>query len=53
VTVTADPRLLGGFDVAGHRWSLRGGDYQVAVGGSSADLALKGAAKVKARTIRP
>jgi beta-glucosidase len=53
VTVTADPRLLAGFDVAGHHWSLKAGDYQVAVGASSADLALKGVAKVKARTIKP
>jgi beta-glucosidase len=53
VTVTADPRLLGGFDVVGKRWSLKAGDYQVAVGASSADLALKGAAKIKARSIKP
>jgi len=53
VTVTADPRLLSGFDVAGKRWSLKAGDYQVAVGASSADLALKGAAKIKARSIKP
>jgi beta-glucosidase len=53
VTVTADPRLLAGFDAAGRRWTLKGGEYQVAVGASSADLALKGAAGVKARTIKP
>ena len=53
VTLTADPRLLGGFDVKANRWSLAGGDYQVAVGASSADLTLKGAAKVKARTLKP
>jgi beta-glucosidase len=53
VTVTADPRLLGAFDTKANRWSLTGGDYQVAVGASSADLALKGAAKVKARTLKP
>jgi beta-glucosidase len=53
VTVTADPRLLGGFDVVGKRWSLKAGDYQVAVGASSADLALKGVAKIKARSIKP
>jgi beta-glucosidase len=28
--------LLGGFDVVGKRWSLKAGDYQVAVGASSA-----------------
>jgi len=53
VTITADPRLLGGFDVAGKRWSLTAGDYQVAVGASSADLALKASAKIKARSIKP
>jgi beta-glucosidase len=53
VTLTADPRLLGAFDAKANRWSLTGGDYQVAVGASSADLALKGAAKVKARTLKP
>ena len=53
VTVTADPRLLGGFDAKANRWALTGGDYQVAVGASSADLTLKGAAKVKARTLKP
>ena len=53
VTVTADPRLLAAFDVAGRRWSLAGGDYQVAVGASSADLALKGSARLQARSIKP
>lgn len=53
ITVAADPRLLGGFDVAGKRWSVKAGDYQVAVGASSADLKLKGAARLKAQAIRP
>lgn len=53
VTLTADPRVLASFDAKANRWSLTGGDYQVAVGASSADLALKGAAKVKARTLKP
>ncbi len=53
VTLAADPRLLAGFDAKANRWALTGGDYQVAVGASSADLTLKGSAKVKARTIRP
>jgi beta-glucosidase len=53
VTVAADPRLLGRFDVAGHRWTVKAGDYQVAIGASSADLALKGAARLKARTLKP
>jgi len=53
VTLTADPRVLASFDAKANRWSLTSGDYQVAVGASSADLALKGAAKVKARTLKP
>ncbi|PZR33281.1 beta-glucosidase [Caulobacter segnis] len=53
VTLSADPRVLASFDAKANRWSLTGGDYQVAVGASSADLALKGAAKVKARTLKP
>lgn len=53
VSLLADPRLLGGFDTKAGRWTLTGGDYQVAVGASSADLTLKGAAKVKARTLKP
>jgi len=53
VTVVADPRLLGAFDAKANRWSVSGGDYQVAVGASSADLTLKGAAKVKASTLKP
>jgi len=53
VTLTADPRLLAGFDAKVNRWTLSGGDYQVAVGASSADLTLKGVAKVKARTLKP
>ncbi|MBI1682869.1 beta-glucosidase family protein [Caulobacter hibisci] len=53
VTVTADPRLLASFDAKGRRWVVTGGDYQVAVGASAADLALKGGAKVKARTLKP
>ncbi|WP_299016870.1 beta-glucosidase [uncultured Caulobacter sp.] len=53
ITLTADPRVLASFDAKANRWSLTGGDYQVAVGASSADLALRGAAKVKARTLKP
>uniref|UniRef100_B0T3V1 Beta-glucosidase n=1 Tax=Caulobacter sp. (strain K31) TaxID=366602 RepID=B0T3V1_CAUSK len=53
VSITADPRLLGGFDVASKRWSLKAGDYQVAVGASSANLMLNGVAKIRARSIKP
>jgi beta-glucosidase len=53
VTVTADPRLLAAFDVKAPGWKLAGGDYQVAVGASSATLTLRGAAKVRAQALKP
>lgn len=53
VTLTADPRVLASFDAKANRWSLTGGDYEVAVGASSADLALQGEAKIKTRTLKP
>jgi beta-glucosidase len=51
--LNADLRLLANFDAKANRWNLTCGGYQVAVGASAADLALKGAAKVKARTLKP
>lgn len=53
VTVTADPRLLAHFDAPGHRWRVAGGSYAIAVGASSADLALRGNAAVTAAAIKP
>ncbi|MBQ1561470.1 fibronectin type III-like domain-contianing protein, partial [Caulobacter sp.] len=53
VTLTADPRLLASFDAKAKRWNLTGGQYQVAVGASSADLTLKGGAKVAPRALKP
>jgi beta-glucosidase len=53
VTLKADPRLLARFDAAKHNWSVAAGEYQVAVGRSSADFVLNGAARVSAQTIKP
>jgi beta-glucosidase len=53
VTLTADARLLGRFDAKANRWVLDAGRYQVGVGGASNDLALRGAANLKAGTLKP
>lgn len=53
VTVTADPRLLSDFDVAGHQWKQGAGAYRIAVGANSADLKLTGEARMPARTMKP
>ncbi|MBB6254612.1 beta-glucosidase [Nitrospirillum iridis] len=53
VSVTADTRLLGNFDEAAHAWQVKAGEYQVGVGASATDLALKGAAAVTASTRQP
>ena len=53
VTLTADRRLLADYDVARHGWSVAAGTYTVAVGASSADLALSGGAKVTAQRLKP
>lgn len=53
VTLAADPRLLADFDAASKAWKVPSGEYRVAVGASSADLALQGAARIKARSLRP
>ena len=44
VSVTADPRLLADWNVAGHRWKRDAGRYQLFVGPDAADPALKGEA---------
>jgi len=53
VALTADARLLGRFDAKANRWVLDAGRYQVGVGGASNDLALRGAANLKAGTLKP
>ena len=53
VTLAADARLLGRFDVKTNRWIIDKGGYQIAVGAASDDLALKGGADLKAATLKP
>ncbi|WP_297509932.1 glycoside hydrolase family 3 protein [uncultured Caulobacter sp.] len=53
VTLTADARLLGRFDVKTNRWVLDKGAYQVGVGAAADNLALKGSADLRARTLKP
>jgi len=53
VTLTADPRLLADWDVAGHRWKRDAGRYEVFVGPDAADAALKGEAVLAAATLAP
>ncbi|HJP68980.1 MAG TPA: beta-glucosidase [Sphingomicrobium sp.] len=38
VEIDVDPRLFATFDEAGHAWRIRGGQYRLMLGASSADL---------------
>jgi beta-glucosidase len=49
VAITAEPRLLADWDIAGHGFRIAGGDYRVFVGPDAATAALRGTAKVDAR----
>jgi beta-glucosidase len=53
VTLAADPRLLASWDEAGHRWKRDAGHYQLFVGKSAEDPALKGEATLSAATMAP
>lgn len=53
VTVTANLRLLARFDGGRHAWHVAAGAYQVAVGASSADLALRTKLTLADRVIKP
>lgn len=53
VTVTANLRLLARFDGGRHAWHVTAGAYQVAVGASSADLALRTKVTLADRVIKP
>ncbi|MEI9994315.1 MAG: glycoside hydrolase family 3 C-terminal domain-containing protein [Rhizomicrobium sp.] len=53
VSVTADLRTIAAFDDAADLWRIAGGGYRVAVGTSSADLALVGTATLDAATLKP
>ena len=53
VTITADPRLLANWDVAGHRWQRDAGRYEVFVGADAADATLKGEAVLAGASLAP
>jgi beta-glucosidase len=53
VTVTADPRVLGDFDVKKQRWIVPASEYQVEVGDSATDPVLNGRVRMTAQTIKP
>lgn len=53
VTVAADPRLLARFDEKAHAWHVPAGSYRIAIGASSADLALQAQVDMAARSIKP
>jgi beta-glucosidase len=46
VTVALDPRAFAYYDVAAGKWAVAPGEYGVLVGGSSAEIALKGSVSV-------
>lgn len=53
VAVTAEPRSLATFDDGADKWCLPAGRYDVFVGSSSANAALKGAVTLDGATIKP
>ena len=53
VTLTADPRLIADFDVAGQSWKIAGGRYQVGIGRDAGHLVERAAVKLSAWKIRP
>ena len=48
ITLTADRRLLGGFDEEHRRWQVKRGSYQVRIGKSAAELLIGGDAVIAA-----
>jgi beta-glucosidase len=48
VTLTAERRLLGGFDEARRHWRIKRGTYQVRVGKSAGELSIGGGAVIAA-----
>ncbi|HZF43425.1 MAG TPA: beta-glucosidase [Sphingomonadaceae bacterium] len=51
--ITADPRLLGRFDMATNSWNVPAGELRVEVGRHAGDAALSGVTKVQAATLKP
>ena len=53
VTITAEPRIVAGWDVGGHQWHIAGGRYRVAVAHHAGDAALTAEAMLADRRFRP
>jgi len=53
VTLTADPRLIADFDVAGRGWKIAGGRYEVGIGRDAGHLDEQTAVKLPAQKFRP
>lgn len=53
VTVTADLRVLGDYDVKARQWVAPAGAYGVEIGASASDPVLTGAARLSRQTARP
>jgi beta-glucosidase len=53
VTVTVDPKMLANWDQAAGAWRVDAGAYQMAVGASASDLALKGTLVSKLIRLKP
>jgi beta-glucosidase len=53
VELRVDPRIVGRFDDAAHRWQIRAGAYEVAVGSSAVDHTLRGRASLAASRLPP
>ncbi|MFZ4260452.1 beta-glucosidase family protein [Sphingobacterium sp. HJSM2_6] len=49
ITITADPRLLANFNDKIQQWTIKGGNYQIALGRSAQDLVLTNNVKLTAR----
>jgi beta-glucosidase len=53
VQLSVDSRLLASFEEHSHRWQIRGGSYEVAVGSSALEHTLTGKAQLVARSLPP
>jgi beta-glucosidase len=53
VTIETDPRLFADWDEPGHRWSIAGGTYSVAMGESATDVRLRDTVTLPAGTLSP
>ncbi len=53
VRLTADPRLVADFDAQTKNWRVQDGSYEIMVGYSAGDVALKARTSLTARTLAP